>query len=339
MSVWAQLNRQTCCVVFDTETNGLFRDGSTNPRMVALAWSVFSIEKGSFKKRSFIVRADDFDPNPSGSLKHGIDKAKALREGVQVLPILEELKRDLNSFQPKLLVAHNIEFDIQVLQSECRLIGFDLSQELALPKFCTMRQTTSVLRIQNPEHQRRIAAFIRDHDMRTDRAKRGLAFYERILSKKLNYKFPKLRELHEHLFGIPNENWHDALADVEACERCFRKIAEQKIIEHAAWLTRKAQREAERQEREKRENEWRGRKRMLINELDQIQSKAHKTVFNFPNYIFFFVIIVLTVFLPPIGIFVGVCAFFGIRGDYKRAREAFHQMQQSIVQEEQKHLK
>jgi|ERR1022692_1500775 hypothetical protein len=82
MSIWAQLTGDTLCVVFDTETNGLFRKGSTNPRMVALAWSLFSIKKGSFRKRSFIVRADDFDPNPSGLLNHGIDKAKALQEGV-----------------------------------------------------------------------------------------------------------------------------------------------------------------------------------------------------------------------------------------------------------------
>lgn len=235
MSVWAQFTRDTCCIAFDTETNGLFRKGSENPRMVALAWSVFSIERGSFKKRSFIVRADDFNPNPSGFLKHGINKAQALREGIQAVLILEEFKRDVNSYQPKLLVAHNIEFDVRVLKSECGRIGFDLSQELGLPKFCTMRQTVSELQILNPGYQRRINAYKLNRDMRTRDAKRGLASYERVLSEK-KYKFPTLRELHKHFWGSSNKNWHNALADVESCERCFCKIGERKIIEHGVWL-------------------------------------------------------------------------------------------------------
>jgi len=150
-------------------------------------------------------------------------------------------------------------------------------------------------------------------------------------------KWPSLQELFVHFFGTPLENWHNALSDVEACERCFRKIGEQKIAEHAAWLLRKAQLEIERQEREKRDKEWKERKMTLLNNLAQIEAKAHKVVFNFPNYILFFVIIVLTITLPPIRLFVGVCAFYGIRGDYKRSKEESHQMQQSILQEEEKH--
>ncbi len=32
-------------------------------------------------------------------------------------------------------------------------------------------------------------------------------------------------------------------------------------------------------------------------------------------------------FLPPIGLFIGICAFFGIRGDYKRQKENFRRLQ------------
>ena len=37
-------------------------------------------------------------------------------------------------------------------------------------------------------------------------------------------KFPKLSELHEHLFGSVPENLHNALVDTFACLRCFLKI-------------------------------------------------------------------------------------------------------------------
>src|SRR5947209_6806107 len=78
---WTSLTPDTPCIVFDTETNGLFRSGK-EPRMVQLAWSVCTLERGGIKRRSFIVRADDFDPNPRRVLSHGIDKARSCREGV-----------------------------------------------------------------------------------------------------------------------------------------------------------------------------------------------------------------------------------------------------------------
>jgi hypothetical protein len=37
-------------------------------------------------------------------------------------------------------------------------------------------------------------------------------------------KFPKLSELHQHLFGYVPENLHNALIDVLVCLRCFLKL-------------------------------------------------------------------------------------------------------------------
>ena len=160
----AQLTKETCCVVIDTETNGLFRKRGKNPRMVALAWSIFSVGKGSIRKQSFIVQADDFDPNPSGLLKHGIDRTRALRDGIPVKAILEEFDRDIDFLRLQLLISHNIEFDVQVLTSECQRTGFDLSRALNLPRFCTMKETTSLLAIprgdRSGEYDRRIEAYI-----------------------------------------------------------------------------------------------------------------------------------------------------------------------------------
>lgn len=39
-----------------------------------------------------------------------------------------------------------------------------------------------------------------------------------------NYKWPKLIELHNHLFGCDFEGAHDALDDVKATVKCFFEL-------------------------------------------------------------------------------------------------------------------
>ena len=38
------------------------------------------------------------------------------------------------------------------------------------------------------------------------------------------YKWPKLAELHTHLFGHPHAAAHDAKGDVTACAACFFEL-------------------------------------------------------------------------------------------------------------------
>jgi DNA polymerase III epsilon subunit-like protein len=38
------------------------------------------------------------------------------------------------------------------------------------------------------------------------------------------YKWPKLSELHAHLFGYVPDNLHDASVDVEACLKCYLEM-------------------------------------------------------------------------------------------------------------------
>jgi hypothetical protein len=46
----------------------------------------------------------------------------------------------------------------------------------------------------------------------------------RFPNAKLLYKWPKLSELHQHLFGYIPENLHDANVDVEACLKCYLEM-------------------------------------------------------------------------------------------------------------------
>jgi DNA polymerase-3 subunit epsilon len=44
------------------------------------------------------------------------------------------------------------------------------------------------------------------------------------------FKWPRLHELHSKLFGVPHQDSHQALADVEACRRCFFELKRLGII-------------------------------------------------------------------------------------------------------------
>ena len=45
-----------------------------------------------------------------------------------------------------------------------------------------------------------------------------------------NYKWPKLTELHQFLFGKDFSGAHDALADVKATARCFWELIHRNLI-------------------------------------------------------------------------------------------------------------
>jgi DNA polymerase III epsilon subunit-like protein len=46
----------------------------------------------------------------------------------------------------------------------------------------------------------------------------------------LGGKYPKLKELHQFLFGEDFSNAHDAMADIEATKRCFLKLYQEDKI-------------------------------------------------------------------------------------------------------------
>jgi DNA polymerase III epsilon subunit-like protein len=92
----------------------------------------------------------------------------------------------------QILVSHNIEFDANILLSNCVLVGDAEIETILLSKkrYCTMKVATDILCIPG---------------------NRGPEF-----------KFPSLKEMYEYYF--PNEKFtvtHNASKDVEACAKCL----------------------------------------------------------------------------------------------------------------------
>ncbi len=216
-----QIKDNSFCAVIDTETNGLFKK-ENKPRMVQLAWSIFRIGSNiNIVKRSFIVKALDFDPNPGGKLKHNIDKARSLREGVDSAKILQQFKSDVYAHGVSLLVGHNIEFDAKVLEIESLRWNVDFSDILYLSRFCTMKESVRLLG--HEKYQSKVDEHKRTHGPRKKSEEKEYSDYRRQLYRDAQ-KYPTLLELHQYFFGDVHFDWHNAVADVEACERCFKAM-------------------------------------------------------------------------------------------------------------------
>jgi len=181
--------------VFDSETTGLparrnipIEDVDGWPRVVQLAWAIYD-ERGRLEKaESHIIKPDGFRIPADATRIHGISHDRALAEGRPVREVLKRFIKELES-PVDAAIAHNLTFDRSVVGAE--LIRADLPGRLFdWPGLCTMTSTTHLLRLPGP----------------------------------YGYKWPKLDELHEFLFGAAYDGAHDAAHDVEACARCFFEL-------------------------------------------------------------------------------------------------------------------
>jgi DNA polymerase III epsilon subunit-like protein len=119
---------------------------------------------------------------------HGVTNEMAL-SGMNIINLLEEIDKDIKTYNVKRLVAHNIDFDMNILLSECYRYNKESLANLLISceTFCTM--------------------------------KRGKIFMD-------FYKNPKLIELYNfvHRNNGPPFKEHSALSDCVACEKCYLAI-------------------------------------------------------------------------------------------------------------------
>ena len=186
---------------FDTETTGLpkFRgapitDLGNWPRIVQLGWAHFDEEGQRLGGGAHLIRPSGFTIPADATRVHRITTQHALKEGSDLKSVLELFATA--SAGATRLVAHNIAFDEPILQAEF------LRLRLPVPlhnqkRYCTMDMSTEFCAIPGP---------------------RG-------------YKWPRLGELHQRLFGKPHAEAHDARADIDACAKCFFELVRRKVIQ------------------------------------------------------------------------------------------------------------
>jgi DNA polymerase III subunit epsilon len=185
---------------FDTETTGLpasFNAPASDvhkwPRVVQLAWEAFGVCGRRALAQSDIIRPDGFTIPRDAERVHGISTDVAQKRGVPIAHALDAFRRPLDG--ASLVVAHNFSFDARVLAAEFhRLKGGDPFEGKAC--LCTMQTATTYC----------------------------------ALPGRYGFKWPKLDELHQRLFGEQPPDAHDAASDVAACSRCFFELRRRGIV-------------------------------------------------------------------------------------------------------------
>jgi DNA polymerase III epsilon subunit-like protein len=191
-------------IFFDSESNGLPREPrlgvsftSNWPRMIQLAWIVTDENGNVLKRQSHIIYPQGFNIiEPIAKLTR-ITTERAQREGVDLYSVLTEFMEDVND--AKLLIAHNIDFDKRVVGCELYRENMDYDSLLNKSMVCTMQKSTNFCAIpSNGNHA--------------------------------GYKWPKLEELHQKLFGTTFSGAHDAMSDVEATRKCYFELKKKGIL-------------------------------------------------------------------------------------------------------------
>ncbi len=189
-------------LIFDTETTGLPlrndappEDLENWPRLVQLAWQLHDSEGKLGAAKSYLILPEGFTIPYSAEKIHGISTERALNEGRPLPEVLQEFALDVE--QSRLLIGHNIDFDVNIVAAEFIRTGI-LNQFLEKPKLCTKIESTDFCALPGGKGGR--------------------------------FKWPNLSELHRKLFDEDFSDAHNASGDVIATARCFLELARLGVI-------------------------------------------------------------------------------------------------------------
>lgn len=188
---------------FDTETSGFANfklppEHDSQPDIVQIAALLCEGKPdGGFIKRASLdfVVIPSRPVSPGAAAVHGIGPETIADYGVAPSVALSAFLGLLR--QADTIVAFNLAFDAMVLRTAWhRTFGEDLRIHLEGKRAaCAMKMATPVCKILGPKAKH---------------------------SK--DYKWPRLSEAHEFLFGVGVDGAHDALVDTQACARVYFEI-------------------------------------------------------------------------------------------------------------------
>lgn len=150
-------------------------------------------------EKNLIIKPENFDIPESSAAIHGISTERAHKEGILLAEALAHFESDLRRCTH--LVAHNISFDEKIIAAEFfRQKKVDLVAVLdSRNKICTKKISTTFCAIPS-------------------------------VNSMSGYKWPRLQELHQKLFGSEFEDDHNAATDVAMTAKCFWELKRLSII-------------------------------------------------------------------------------------------------------------
>lgn len=188
-------------IFFDTETNGLpinynakVTDVQNWPRIIQLGYIVTDLQGNTLKEFKSLIKPDGWVvPNLEFWKNNGYSQEQNEKEGISIKEALSEFINDIN--ESVLLVANNLNFDHKIVGAEMIRLNLRAAQK---PKFCTMENTVDLVQLPGKFEGK--------------------------------FKWPKLEELHNYLFGEKFDGAHDAMNDVKATARCFFELNKRSLL-------------------------------------------------------------------------------------------------------------
>lgn len=171
--------------LFDIETDGLIKNGEF-PNIVQVSWMIMDTKGVVYKKTTELVNSD-FKENSDAFKVNKLNPSIIKRIGKKPSDVFLDMTYDLKHC--KIISAHNLKFDLSVLENEFHKYQIDFIFD-GLEKFCTMEFGTKLFSNEiNPEP-----------------------------------KYPKLTELFEHLFNHKIKQFHNANSDVTILAKCIKEL-------------------------------------------------------------------------------------------------------------------
>lgn len=180
-------------LIFDTETNGF----PPKARMAQLAFMLVQEDGKVLDSYETMIKPDGWTiPEEKFFIENNMSTERCEKEGIPVFEALRRLQDCLKLCDYK--VAHNINFDNQIIAKEIGLAGITPQLFQYKKGLCTMKSTTDLCRLPGRYPGQ--------------------------------FKWPKLIELHNYLFGCDFEGAHDALDDVKATQKCLVELIKRRVI-------------------------------------------------------------------------------------------------------------
>lgn len=245
--VFAPIRRRRM-LVFDVETTGKINKGkpvAEQPHIIQLSFVVYDLAEhcvvrtfDNYVKIPVDVELSDFICDLTGASRAKCDA------GIDIIEALVAFYEAYTWCDG--IVAHNIDFDTQLIAFELErnrsrfldvapyclsIFNQDLEKVRGMERFCTMKKGTKMCALEQavvkvPTVGSAISKPTMDpssnlHSSLMDMVSEVVS---EPVPKKTNYKWPKLTELHENLFGELPAVSHNSMADVHACLRCYLKM-------------------------------------------------------------------------------------------------------------------
>ena len=195
-------------LIFDTETHdraknfGKPEDDLTNyPYVLQIAGKIIEVDETAtdFNPKvlytfNYYVKpvrdSKEFIITPASKKIHGLSEELLFKEGQDISTISYLFNGLANAVD--YIVAHNIQFDRNVMASELLRLGIKPTAKKGCKAFCTMKYNTNIIKLPNPNYPN-------------------------------SFKFPSLSDMYLYYFKkelAENYNAHDAMGDVNALTDC-----------------------------------------------------------------------------------------------------------------------